>query len=75
MSKLNVNLPMFDRGEEFKRIKEKGAIKYPENWTDPTVVYELRNFIMKLKSPIVSSSKTNLDFFKMFLFLLSFANL
>lgn len=35
MSKLNVNLPMFDRGEEFKRIKEKGVIKYPENWTDP----------------------------------------
>ena len=26
---------MFDRGEEFKRIKEKGVIKYPENWTDP----------------------------------------
>ena len=35
MSKLNANLPMFDRGEEFKRIKEKGVIKYPENWTDP----------------------------------------
>ena len=35
LSKLNANLPMFDRGEEFKRIKEKGVIKYPENWTDP----------------------------------------
>ena len=35
MSKLIANLPVFDRGEEFKRIKEKGVIKYPENWTDP----------------------------------------
>ena len=29
------NLPMFDRGDEFKRIKEKGTITYPENWIDP----------------------------------------
>ena len=35
MSKINANLPMFDRGKEFERIKEKGVIKYPENWTDP----------------------------------------
>ena len=35
MAKSNRNLPMFDRGDEFKRIKEKGIIIYPENWTDP----------------------------------------
>ncbi|MDC3055460.1 hydantoinase B/oxoprolinase family protein [Paracoccaceae bacterium] len=35
MANSNENLPMFDRGDEFKRIKEKGIITYPENWTDP----------------------------------------
>ena len=31
MANSNENLPMFDRGDEFKRIKEKGIITYPEN--------------------------------------------
>ena len=35
MANSNENLPMFDRGDEFKRIKEKGIITYPENWIDP----------------------------------------
>ena len=35
MSNSRKRLPMFDRGEEFRKIKEKGAIKYPKDWTDP----------------------------------------
>ncbi len=27
--------PMFDRGEYFARLKKKGLVKYPENWSDP----------------------------------------
>lgn len=27
--------PMFDRGAYFERMKKKGAVKYPKNWSDP----------------------------------------
>ena len=35
MSNSQQRLPMFDRGEKFSKIKEKGMIKYPKDWTDP----------------------------------------
>ena len=35
MSNSQRRLPMFDRGEKFSKVKEKGMIKYPKDWTDP----------------------------------------